>query len=118
MKMRCEKSLVPYVFLAALIGIFLLFAHSAFGAGLWVYEMANPDMGTASAGRGATAADASVAMFNPAGMTKLDRSQLFAGIQGSWLNVEFDVDESTFGGGDGGNAGGASRRAAWRMFTA
>jgi long-chain fatty acid transport protein len=61
--------------------------------------MSNPDIGAASAGCGATAADASVAMFNPAGMTKLDRSQLFTGIQGSWLDVEFDLDESTFGGG-------------------
>jgi len=85
--------------------ITVLFSGSAWGAGLWVYEMATPDMGTASAGRGATAADASVAIFNPAGMTKLDRSQLFAGIQGGWLNVEFDVEDSTFGGGDGGNAG-------------
>jgi hypothetical protein len=76
--------------------ITVLFSGSAWGAGLWVYEMATPDMGTASAGRGATAADASVAIFNPAGMTKLDRSQLFAGIQGGWLNVEFDVEDSTF----------------------
>jgi long-chain fatty acid transport protein len=105
MKKKYEESPVAYVFMAAVIGIFLLFAQSAFGAGLWVYEMANPDMGTASAGRGATAADASVAMFNPAGMTKLDRSQLFAGIQGGFLNVKFDEGESTFGGGDGGNAG-------------
>ena len=81
------------------------FYSSGWAAGLWVYEMANTDMGTASAGRGATAADASVVMFNPAGMTKLDRSQLFTGIQGSLLNTKFDVDESTYGGGDGGNAG-------------
>lgn len=92
-------------YITAVICITLLFSGSTWGAGLWVYEMANPDMGTASAGRGATAADASVAMFNPAGMTKLDRSQLFAGIQGSLLDVKFDVNESTFGGGDGGNAG-------------
>ena len=52
----------------------VLLSGSALAAGLWVYEMANPDMGTASVGRGATAADASVSLFNPAGMTKLDRS--------------------------------------------
>ena len=92
-------------YITAVICIIVLFSSLTWGAGLWVYEMANPDMGTASAGRGATAADASVAMFNPAGMTKLDRSQLFTGIQGSWLDVKFDADESTFGGGDGGNAG-------------
>ncbi len=92
-------------YITTVICIIVLFSGSTWGAGVWVYEMANPDMGTASAGRGATAADASVAMFNPAGMTKLDRSQLFTGIQGSWLDVKFDADESTFGGGDGGNAG-------------
>jgi len=92
-------------YMLVVMAITVLFPGWTLGAGLWVLEMANPDIGTASAGRGATAADASVAMFNPAGMIKLDRSQLFTGIQGSWLNVEFDVDESTFGGGDGGNAG-------------
>lgn len=95
----------------------MLFCNSSWGAGLWVLEMANPDIGTASAGRGATAADASVAMFNPAGMTKLDRSQLFTGIQGSWLNVKFDVDESTFGAETAGMPGISYRRAVWRMFT-
>ena len=75
------------------------------GAGLWLYELGTPDMGTASAGRGATAKDASVAGANPAAMTKLNRSQLLAGALGLSLNVKFDVDKATFGGGDGGNAG-------------
>jgi long-chain fatty acid transport protein len=85
--------------------ITVLFSGSAWAAGLWAYELATPGMGAASAGRGATAADASVVHFNPAGMTKLDRSQLLAGVQGIWLNAKFDVEESDFGGGDGGNAG-------------
>ena len=97
------RSIFRYMVIATCI--VLLFSGSAWGAGLWAYELATPDMGTASAGRGATAADASTALFNPAGMTKLDRSQLLAGVQGVWLNTEFDVDASTFGGGDGGNAG-------------
>jgi len=75
------------------------------GAGLWLYELGTPDMGTASAGRGATAKDASVAGANPAAMTKLNRSQLLAGALGLSVNVKFDVDKATFGGGDGGNAG-------------
>jgi len=75
------------------------------GAGLWLYELGTPDMGTASAGRGATAKDASVAGANPAAMTKLNRSQLLAGALGLFVNVKFDVDKATFGGGDGGNAG-------------
>jgi long-chain fatty acid transport protein len=100
-----KRTVAVYAFIATALGIFLLFSGSAWGAGLWVYEQGTPDMGTASAGRGATAADASVVMFNPAGMTKLDRSQLFIGIQGGFLNTKFDVDDSTFSGGDGGNAG-------------
>jgi len=75
------------------------------GAGLWLYELGTPDMGTASAGRGATAEDASVAGSNPAAMTKLDRSQLLVGALGLSVNAKFDVDKATFGGGDGGNAG-------------
>ena len=95
---------VRYMFIA--ICITMLFAGSAWAAGIWLYEGGTPDMGTASAGRGATAKDASVAVSNPAAMTKLDRSQLLAGFVGLFLNVKFDVDQSTYGGGDGGNAGG------------
>ena len=46
------------------------------GAALELYETGAPDLGTASAGRAAMAADASTAAANPAGMTLLDRSQL------------------------------------------
>lgn len=78
---------------------------SAWGAGLWLYEAATPDMGTAAAGRAALANDAFTAVANPAGMTRLDRSQLLVGFQGIDINAEFDVDTAGFGGGDGGNAG-------------
>jgi long-chain fatty acid transport protein len=54
---------------------------SVHAAGLWLYEQATPDTGSASAGRVALAMDASTASVNPAGMTQLDRSQLLAGIQ-------------------------------------
>lgn len=47
---------------------------SGWAAGLWLYEQATPDMGSASAGRVALASDASTASVNPAGMTLLDRS--------------------------------------------
>jgi long-chain fatty acid transport protein len=83
---------------------FLPFSGQA--AGLWLYEQATPDMGSASAGRVALAADASTASVNPAGMTLLDRSQLLAGAQMLYVNTRFDTDYAQFGGGDGGNAGG------------
>ena len=89
-----------------LLVLTVLSAPPAWAAGLWLYEMATPDMGTAAAGRAALANDASTAVFNPAGMTRLERSQLLAGFQGLVVNAEFDPDSApTFGGGDGGDAG-------------
>lgn len=75
-------------------------------AGLWLYEQATPDMGTAAAGRVAMASDASTASVNPAGMTRLGRNQLLAGFQMLYVDTKFDTDFAEFGGGDGGNAGG------------
>ena len=84
-----------------------LSASSAWSAGLWLYEQATPDSGTASAGRAALAQDASTVGQNPAGMTRLDRSQLLAGFQGIFVSAEFDPGSATsVSGGDGGDAGG------------
>jgi long-chain fatty acid transport protein len=52
----------------------MLSAAPAMAAGLWVYEMGTPDLGTASAGRAALAKDDATVFGNPAGMTSLDRS--------------------------------------------
>jgi long-chain fatty acid transport protein len=86
--------------------IWLAFVTSAWGAGLLLYETGAPDLGTASAGRAAMAADASTAAANPAGMTLLDRSQLL-GASGALLpSTNFDVaPQTTTSGGGGGNAG-------------
>ena len=75
-------------------------------AGLWLYEMGTPDVGTASAGMASRAADGATAFANPAGMTRLKESQLMVGVQPIYSNVKFDTEQATFGGGDGGNAGG------------
>ncbi len=84
----------------------LTFVTSARAAGLLLYETGAPDLGTASAGRAAMAADASTAAANPAGMTLLDRSQLL-GASGALLpSNNFDVaPQTTTSGGGGGNAG-------------
>ena len=86
--------------------ILLTFVTSARGAGLELYETGAPDLGTASAGRAAMAADASTAAANPAGMTLLNRSQLL-GASGVLLpSTNFDVaPQTTTSGGGGGNAG-------------
>ncbi len=84
----------------------LLMGAPAWGAGLWLYEIGTPDLGTAAAGRAALASDASTAGTNPAGMARLERSQMLVGLQGLYTNIRFDTETSGFGGGDGGNAGG------------
>jgi len=92
----------------ARLALLIVFLHipAAWGGGVWLYEGGTPDLGTAGAGRAALAADASTAGSNPAGMTRLDRSQMLAAVQGLYINSKFDTDLSGFGGGDGGNAGG------------
>jgi long-chain fatty acid transport protein len=91
--------------LVAIFSLFLI-VPAAWGGGLILYELGTPDLGTAGAGRAAMAADASTAALNPAGMTRLERSQMLAAIQGLHINTRFDTEVATFGGGDGGNAGG------------
>jgi len=78
---------------------------SVHAGGLWLYEEATPDMGVAGAGRQATAMDASTASGNPAGMTRLDRSQLAGGFLGFFPDVKFKVQETDVSGGGVGNAG-------------
>jgi long-chain fatty acid transport protein len=93
-----------FAVILALIG--LAFSSPAWAGGLALYELGTPDVGTAAAGWSARAQDASTAFTNPAGMTRLEQSQMLAGAQPLYVNVKFDTDSATFGGGDGGNAGG------------
>ena len=96
---RCRILVCLSILVAALRGV-------ARGAALELYETGAPDLGTASAGRAAIAADASTAAANPAGMTLLDRTQLM-GASGALLpSTNFDIaPETTTKGTSGGNAG-------------
>src|ERR1700736_3841656 len=88
------------------IVVLLAFVTSARAAGLLLYEPGAPDLGTASAGGAAMAADASTAAANPAGMTLLDRSQLLTASGALLPSTNFDVaPQTTTTGGGGGNAG-------------
>jgi len=100
-KKTSKRHLTGLAILALTIG-----NSSAFGAGLWLYEMGTPDVGTASAGMASRANDAATAFANPAGMTRLNESQLMVGVQPLYADIKFDTQKATFGGGDGGNAGG------------
>jgi long-chain fatty acid transport protein len=85
-----------------------LFSSQLWAAGLILYEVDSPSTGTASAGWAALAKDASTAFQNPAGMTRLDRSQLLVGVQPVIMTSDFNSSAGTRvtgGGGDGGNAG-------------
>jgi len=81
-------------------------AVPAGAGGLFIYELGNPGTGVASAGWAAAAQDASTVVTNPAGMTKLPRSQLLVGLQPCLPTVKFSADAgTTTTGGSGGNAG-------------
>src|SRR5271154_2877367 len=84
----------------------LVSSHRVFASALELYETGAPDLGTASAGRAAMAADASTAAANPAGMTLLNRSQLLGAAGALLPSTNFDVaPQTTPSGGGGGNAG-------------
>jgi len=102
---RFSRQISKLAFRAALMW-FAEWPGAAQAAGIALYETGAPDLGTASAGRAAMAADASTAAANPAGMTLLDRSQLL-GAAGAFLpSTNFDVaPQTTTSGGGGGNAG-------------
>lgn len=103
-----RKNMIPPFYHCVLLAVLCVFLHvpAARGGGLWLYEGGSPDLGTAGAGRAALASDASTAGANPAGMTRLDRSQMLTAVQGLYIDSRFDTELSGFGGGDGGNAGG------------
>jgi long-chain fatty acid transport protein len=99
---RRHRFFASYVFCAAI----LCSTHSAFAGGLYIQEFATPSMGTADAGSQAWADNASTAWHNPAGMTKLKRSEVSAGLGFGRSKVQFDADADTpTGGNDGGDAG-------------
>lgn len=93
------------------VGVFLLaFLSSSstpvLAGGLWLYERATPEVGTANAGVAARAGDASTALSNPAGMTRLKQPELLGGIQPMILDVQFEPNSATTTTGPSGDASG------------
>jgi len=82
----------------------LLIASSAQAGGLYLYELGNPDVGAASAGWAARAQDAATVFTNPAGMTRLAKSELLAGVQPVYLHADFSPDAGTTASGSDGDA--------------
>ena len=101
----CGRDVCRWLKIASPLTAAVLFATHAHAGGLFLYEMATPDLGTASAGRAAAADNAATAFGNPAGMTRLDQSQMLVGIQPAYGITHFDKgNETTVSGGNGGNA--------------
>jgi long-chain fatty acid transport protein len=91
---------------AAALALGALGAGSAAAGGLTLYEVGTADVGLASAGYNARAQDASTVLTNPAGMTRLDGSQLTLGAQLLYADLKFSIGPGTsaaLGTGDGGN---------------
>jgi long-chain fatty acid transport protein len=83
----------------------------ATAGGLLLYEFGTAEPGLAAAGYAARAQDASTAFTNPAGMTRLEGTQVLAGGQVMWLNTQFAVGGETspgLGSNDGGRAFGSN----------
>jgi len=81
-----------------------LIASSSQAGGLYLYELGTPDVGAAAAGWAARAQDAATVFTNPAGMTRLEKSELLVGVQPLYLHAEFSPDANTTTTGSDGDA--------------
>ena len=80
-------------------------AGPAWAGGIMLYQYGSPDVGLAAAGYAARAQDASTVFTNPAGMSRLDKSQVLGGLQALYGDVKFSPNPAmTISGDDGGNA--------------
>lgn len=69
--------------------------QTAKASGIMLYEIATPDLGLASAGFAARAADASTVFKNPAGMSLLQGAEFQGGLQALYGSVNFTPDANT-----------------------
>jgi long-chain fatty acid transport protein len=83
----------------------VLAGASAHAGGIMLYEFGSNDVGLAAAGYAARAQDAATVFTNPAGMSRLDKSQVLGGLQALYGNLSFSPNgNTTTTGSDGGNA--------------
>jgi long-chain fatty acid transport protein len=108
MKKRKERIMMSYINRCFLVTVLVAFSSvsQTWAGGFIVYELGTPDVGLASAGYAARAEDASTLFTNPAGMARLQGSNLMLGTQAIYGDVQFDPDADTGpqDGDDGGNA--------------
>src|SRR3990172_5351771 len=108
LKSSRRRRVPSWLFVLAL-GMMMMLSGFAQRGGLMLYEIGSPEVGLAAAGWAARAQDAATAFTNPAGMTKLERSQLLVGTQLIFPSIHFNVKSGTDGflgpSGETGNAG-------------
>jgi long-chain fatty acid transport protein len=101
------------LFLCVLLGVA---PSTARGAGFMLFEQSGRAMGSAYAGEGAVAADATTIFYNPAGMTLLEGTQFATSGFLVWTHFSFEnngsrlndaVGGAPLSGGNGGGAGSA-----------
>lgn len=74
----------------------------AWAGGVMLYQFGSPDVGYAAAGYAARAQDAATVFTNPAGMGRLEKSQVLGGLQALYGDVGFSPNASTTVPGDDG----------------
>ena len=84
----------------ALAGVFV--GGPAWAGGIMLYQFGSPDVGYAAAGYAARAQDAATVFTNPAGMGRLEKSQVLGGLQALYGDVQFSPNASTTVSGDDG----------------
>ncbi len=93
------RGLCMLLLMAAVMG------GSAHAGGLALSEFGSPDVGLAAAGYAARAQDAATVFTNPAGMSRLEKSQVMGGLQVLYGDLEFSPNSATtVSGSDGGVA--------------
>jgi long-chain fatty acid transport protein len=103
----------PTIAMLAFTGTALVAAGGAHASGFALVEQGIKQVGSAISGGAASAEDASTIFFNPAGMTRLDGSQIATGVHYVIPSADFSGRATTnaalggaaIGGGDGGDAG-------------
>ena len=99
--MQARSRKISFLFLS----LSLLVCRLANAGGIMIYDFGSPDVGLASAGYAARAQDSATVFTNPAGMSRLEKSQILVGVQALYGNVEFSPNPATtVTGDDGGNA--------------
>ncbi len=83
------------IFIASVLWLGVLGAGPAMAGGLIAYEIGTADVSLASAGYNARAQDASTVFTNPAGMTRLEGTQVLAAGQLDYGNLEFSIGPGT-----------------------